>query len=100
VRFAPLTATTFSNSVAFSSNGGNPANGLVGTGAIIPIANFTALPTNGLAPLTVTFNDTSVGTITNRFWNFGDGVTLNTLSTNVAHTYGVAGTNTVTLITS
>jgi len=44
--------------------------------------------------------DTSIGTITNRFWNFGDGTTTNTLSTNVVKNYTVAGTNTVTLIAS
>jgi PKD repeat protein len=65
-----------------------------------PAANFTASPTNGVTPLLVTFTDTSTGTITNRFWNFGDGGTTNTVSTNVVYQYTVAGTNTVTLIVS
>lgn len=68
--------------------------------ANVPFANFTASPTNGGAPLTVTFTDTSVGTITNRFWSFGDGVTTNTTVTNLFHTYQFPGTNTVRLIVS
>jgi PKD repeat protein len=46
------------------------------------------------------FADTSTGTITNRFWNFGDGGTTNTASTNVVYQFAAAGTNTVTLIVS
>jgi subtilase family serine protease len=63
-------------------------------------ANFSGTPTNGVAPLAVTFTDTSTGTITNRFWDFGDSTTTNTTATNVQHTYNAAGTNTVTLIVS
>jgi len=62
-------------------------------------AGFTASPTNGPAPLPVTFSDTSVGTISNRFWDFGDGTTTNVTNTTVTHTYGV-GTYSVTLIAS
>ncbi len=63
-----------------------------------PSASFTGSPTTGLAPLTVTFTDSSTGTISNRSWTFGDGGTTNTLNTTMAHTYNSAGTNTVTLI--
>ena len=38
-----------------------------------PVASFTASPTNGAAPLIVSFTDASTGSITNRLWNFGDG---------------------------
>jgi PKD repeat protein len=48
----------------------------------------------------VNFSDTSAGTITNRFWQFGDGATTNTTATTVAHTYVLPGTNTVTLTVS
>jgi len=65
-----------------------------------PSASFTAAPTSGTAPLAVTFTDTSTGSITNRFWNFGDGATTNTTSASVAHTYAITGTNTVQLIVS
>jgi PKD repeat protein len=63
-------------------------------------ASFSASPTNGGAPLTVTFTDTSTGTIANRFWNFGDGATVNVTTTGLTHTYSFPGTNTVTLIVS
>ena len=65
-----------------------------------PIADFTADPTNGVLPLTVMFTDASIGSITNRFWDFGDGVTTNTVATSVAHTYNAAGSDTVQLIVS
>ena len=64
------------------------------------VTSFTAAPTTGTAPLVVTFTDTSTGTITNRFWNFGDGIMLNTTEASVSHSYTAAGTNTVTLIVS
>jgi PKD repeat protein/peptidoglycan/xylan/chitin deacetylase (PgdA/CDA1 family) len=69
----------------------------------VPVASFAVftVSTNiGTAPLGVSFTDTSTGTITNRFWSFGDGATTNTLSTSVAHTYTVARTSTVQLIVS
>lgn len=64
------------------------------------VAGFTAAPTNGPAPLTVTFTDNSTGTITNWFWDFGDGVTTNVSSAGITHTYTSAGTDTVQLIVS
>ena len=60
-------------------------------------ASFTATPVSGAPPLTVTFTDTSTGLITNRFWNFGDGRSMNTSATNVTHTYA-PGAHTVTLV--
>jgi PKD repeat protein len=65
-----------------------------------PVAGFSANPTSGAASLAVTFADTSVGTITNRFWDFGDGSTFNTTATNVSHTYTTPGTDTVMLVVS
>jgi PKD repeat protein len=57
-----------------------------------PVASFTAVPTNGAAPLTVTFTDSSTGTITNWLWNFGDGTTSNAITSNsLSHTYINAG---------
>ena len=60
-----------------------------------PAANFTANVTEGNAPLTVQFNDTSTGEPTNWSWNFGDGTTSTVQ--NPAHTYATAGNYTVTL---
>jgi PKD repeat protein len=98
VRFAPVSAGAFTNSVAFgSANGGAATNTVIGVGAIVPVASFTGTPTNGALPLAVTFTDNSTGTITNRFWDFGDGNTSNTVATSVSHTYNIAGTNTVSL---
>ena len=60
-----------------------------------PVANFTAGPSSGVVPLTVTFTDTSTGNITSRSWNFGDGTT--STATSAAKTYPNPGTYTVTL---
>ena len=79
------------------------SNGLVRlavAAAVAPVAGFSATPTNGVAPLTVSFTDASTGTISNWFWDFGDGNTTNfTAETNPVHTYG-AGVYAVTLVVS
>ncbi len=100
INFTPLSVGSFATNVVFASNGGNSTNAVTGNGAAFPAALFGAIPTNGAVPLTVTFTDNSTGTITNRFWSFGDGATSNLTLTTVAHTYGVTGTNTVRLIVS
>jgi PKD repeat protein len=61
-----------------------------------PVADFTGNPTNGTAPLTVTFNDNSSGTVTNWFWDFGDSSSTNVTTNSVVHTYA-AGTYPVSL---
>jgi PKD repeat protein len=60
-----------------------------------PVANFTGKPTCGKAPLTVRFNDTSTGSPTSWFWDFGDGT--NATGQNPTHTYMQAGKYTVSL---
>ena len=84
-----LTAT---NSVG--SGGFSRSNYITVTG--IPAASFTASPTSGAAPLSVTFTDTSTNTPTSWAWNFGDG-TANSTSQNPTHSYTNVGTYTVTL---
>jgi PKD repeat protein len=69
----------------------------VGTPPQAPVANFTANPTSGNAPLTVQFTDASTGSITSRLWSFGDGGT--STAVNPSHTYA-AGTFTVSLTVS
>jgi PKD repeat protein/endonuclease/exonuclease/phosphatase family metal-dependent hydrolase len=64
-----------------------------------PVADFVGSPTTGTAPLAVTFNDNSTGTISNWFWDFGDTSTTNVTTNSVVHTYA-AGTYGVTLIAS
>src|SRR5262249_420388 len=97
VSFAPTNAASFSNFVTFISNAGDSTNVVTGTWPAIPAAAFSGSPSDGAAPLVVSFSDTSSGTITNRMWNFGDGQSTNTLGTTVAHTYATPGTNTVSL---
>ncbi|MEW6486270.1 MAG: PKD domain-containing protein, partial [Pseudomonadota bacterium] len=60
-----------------------------------PVANFTASPTSGTAPLTVNFTDTSGGAPTSWSWTFGDGGT--STQQNPSHTYNDPGTYTVSL---
>ncbi len=63
------------------------------------VANFTATPTSGTAPLTVQFTDTSTGSPTMWAWDFGDGTTEGLIA-NPSHTYQNAGTYTVKLTAS
>jgi len=63
-----------------------------------PVADFSAIPTSGTAPLTVTFEDNSTGFPTSWFWDFGDGTKAT--EQNVSHTYTSAGNYTVNLTVS
>jgi PKD repeat protein/subtilisin-like proprotein convertase family protein len=66
----------------------------VSNSPIVPVADFSANPTSGVAPLTVVFTNLSTGAI-EYTWDFGDG----NLSTNVhpANTYTNPGAYSVTL---
>src|SRR5262249_2107449 len=98
---APSAEGNFTNKVVITgSNNSRSTNRLSGAAALPPVAAFSGSPTSGLKPLVVTFTDTSTGTITNRFWDFGDGSTTNTSATTFAHTYVTAGTNTISLTVS
>jgi PKD repeat protein len=72
------------------------------TSPIAPVANFTATPVNGSAPLTVNFRDLSVNATT-WYWTFGDNwsygniTTSNSTLMNPVHTYLTAGNYTVSL---
>ncbi|HWQ65265.1 MAG TPA: PKD domain-containing protein [Methanospirillum sp.] len=66
------------------------------TGSVV--ADFSAAPTSGTAPLTVQFTDLSIGSPTMWSWDFGDGGTG--AIGNPSHTYTTAGTYTVKLIAS
>jgi PKD repeat protein len=59
-----------------------------------PVANFSGDPTNGVAPLTVSFTNLS-SSASNYNWNFGDGNTSTAASP--GNTYTNAGNYTVTL---
>jgi PKD repeat protein len=64
-------------------------------GTLYPIADFTATPTSGTAPLTVQFNDTSPNSPTAWAWDYGDGNTSSEQSP--THEYAFAGTFHVSL---
>ncbi len=61
----------------------------------LPIAFFTMRPMSGVAPLTVSFTDRSMGAPLAWEWDFGDGNTSTEQSP--SHTYTGTGTYTVTL---
>jgi PKD repeat protein len=66
---------------------------------VVPVlARFTAAPTRGQPPLTVTFTNTSVGSYTASLWNFGDGLTSTLASP--THTYTSLGRYAVRLTLS
>ena len=98
VNFRPSSAISFTGKVIFTSTGGRSTNTVTGQGVTAPAANFTATPTSGAAPLTVTFADTSTGTITNRVWTWGDGTVTTTIATNLTHVYSCGGPYSVNLV--
>ncbi len=63
-----------------------------------PVASFSVSPTIGYAPLTAQFTDTSIGAITDWWWDFGDG--SSSTSRNPSHTYTQAGNYTASLTVS
>ena len=56
------------------------------------MANFSATPTTGIAPLAVTFSNTTTGSVTSWAWNFGDGTS--STAQHPSHTYSATGTYT------
>jgi len=60
-----------------------------------PVADFTANPTSGEAPLMVAFSNTSSGMVDQYDWDFGDGGTSQEV--NPEHTYVSVGNYTVSL---
>jgi FOG: PKD repeat len=75
----------------------NAATGNTSTGNVANevVADFSALPTTGKAPLTVKFIDKSTGCPTSWYWNFGDKST--STAQNPVHEYTKAGKYTVSL---
>jgi len=65
-----------------------------------PVANFTATPTSGSAPLTVNFTDQSTGNISSYSWDFNNDGTVDSTDQNPSYTYASAGTYTVNLTVS
>ena len=75
--------------------GSNTATRIISVTAAAPVANFTATPISGTAPLAVTFTNSSSGTVSGYSWSFGDGGT--STAPNPAYTYTKAGTYSVSL---
>ncbi|MDQ1255380.1 MAG: hypothetical protein QG646_4666, partial [Euryarchaeota archaeon] len=65
---------------------------------VSPVADFSAEPISGDAPLTVNFTDQSTGSPTSWSWEFGDGT--NVTDQKASHTYTEAGSYTVSLTVS
>jgi RHS repeat-associated protein/uncharacterized repeat protein (TIGR01451 family) len=61
------------------------------------VADFSASPLVGSAPLTVTFTDQSGGAVDSMLWDYGDGTGSATSSLTHTHTYTLPGVYTVTL---
>ncbi len=62
-----------------------------------PIANFTAAPVSGAAPLAVTFTSTSQGEPTSYEWDFTGSGTIDSTAASATYTYGTPGTYSVRL---
>jgi PKD repeat protein len=95
-------AGTYAVSLTVNGAGGSSlatSNNYIVVTAPAPVAGFSATPTNIFVTQTVTFTDASIGSITNWVWNFGDGSTAvtNTSNVSVNHAYAVAGTDTASL---
>jgi uncharacterized repeat protein (TIGR01451 family) len=64
----------------------------------LPVPDFEGSPVSGDAPLDVMFSDTSTGTVTSRWWDFGDGTTVwENATPSISHTYPIPATYTVSL---
>ena len=77
------------------SNTQTRSNYLTVTTPPAPVAQFTGSPTSGVAPLAVSFANSSTGSITSYAWDFGDGATSTLASP--SHSYAAAGVYTVKL---
>lgn len=84
-----------------ASNSCNTSNSTVGPIVIVgaPLINFTATPSPGCAPQTVSFGNTTTGAspINNFYWDFGNGNTLNGVRFPPPQVYN-SGTYTIMLI--
>jgi serine protease AprX len=65
------------------------------TDPLMPVADFSAKPVSGYAPLQVSFSDMSTGAPVSWSWDFGDGNT--STDQNPIHTYSTVGKYTIGL---
>jgi len=92
-------------SVTLTASNADGSNSLTKTGYIavsgiqnIPLTNFSASPTSGSIPLTVSFTDQSTGSPVSWRWTFGDG--NNSTEQNPVYTYNKSGLYSVSLTAS
>jgi PKD repeat protein len=96
-----FTTGTYTVSLIVTNAGGSSTNTKTAYITVLPlspVASFTATPTNGVAPLNVTFTDGSSNSPTSWVWDFGDGGA--SPLQNPSHGYTTAGVYTVRLIAS
>ncbi|MFA5295804.1 MAG: PKD domain-containing protein [Methanoregulaceae archaeon] len=85
------------------ADGGSPIQATTGSGQAQvgslqpPVADFSATPTSGTAPLDVTFTDQSAGDITSWAWDFDNNGVIDSTLQHPSYTYTTAGTYTVAL---
>ena len=95
VAFNPVAVGEFTNSVEVASNGEPQTIPSTGSSAMLPIAGFSATPTNGAAPLPGKLHRCFQRHRDDRLWTFGDGSTSTLTSPNYSYTN--AGTFSVSL---
>ncbi|MCD6021894.1 MAG: cell surface protein [Actinomycetia bacterium] len=70
---------------------------VIGPQAVAPVASFTATPSTGDAPLSVSFDDTSTGNPTVWAWDFESNGSVDSTAQNPTHVYTTPATYTATL---
>ncbi len=91
-------AVTAYNSSGMESGFSNEASATIPLPSGAPVAGFSSSAASGVAPLAVSFSNTSTGNISTYAWNFGDGATSSL--PNPSHSYVTPGTYTVSLTVS
>lgn len=81
----------------YSSTGSDRGVVYMASDVVPLVANFTASPTSGNAPLSVTFTDTSTGVPTSWEWDFTNDGSVDSTSQNPTVTYSTPGTYSVKL---
>jgi PKD repeat protein len=97
-----LTVGTYTVKLTVTAPGGTDTETKTGyitvTDANVPVADFTAAPTSGNYPLTVTFSSAlSTGNITSYAWDFDNNGVVDSYDPNPVKTYTIPGTYTVKL---
>jgi PKD repeat protein len=95
--FVYTTEGTYNTTLTVTNAGGSDTISVpITVGAALPnppVAQFTANPTSGNAPLDVTFANTSTGTVDSLSWDFnGDGTADNTTDNSATFTFAAEGT--------